>query len=226
METACRSAAVATARLAMKARLVMPAGGVVTDACSARRSVVDEEPEEEGHDQQRGTHGGPRAEAATRAARVEVEEDDGRRSDEEEEARVPRARDAAARPAGGSSGDGRMDDAVATDEERIERVDDMEEEVHATGPSLAEGRMRRPGGPATYKEAGQRRRRRHRTGAATGTTTPEVRYVDGAESRRRELRLTIEVGPLAVDRTTGGRYEWRDGGLSRPESGTQGREPG
>ena len=79
---------------------------------------------------------------------------------------------------------------------------------------------------AVYKEAGQRRSRRQHAGAATGTTTPEVRYVDGAESRRRELRLAIEVGPLAVDRMTGGRYEWRDGGLSRPTGGTQGREPG
>ena len=204
-------------------RLGMPDGGVVTSACSARRSVVEGEPEEAERNQQRGVHDASSTAAATRTTAMEMDEIGGQSGGEEAEARASHARVAATRPARSND---RMGGAAGTSEARIERVEDMEEEVHATGPSLAEQRTRRPSGPATYKEAGQRRSRGHRTGPATGTVAPAVRYVDGVESRRRELRLAMEVGPLTVDRMTGGKYEWRDGGLKWTGQGAQGREPG
>ena len=226
LETACRGIAVATARLVMRARLTMPDGDAVTSACSTRRSVVDEEPEVEERDQQRGVHEASRTAAARRTTAMEMDEIGGQRDGEEAEAQASHAHGAATQPARSGGSNDRMDGAVGMSEGRIERVDEMEEEVHATGPSLAEQRTRRPGGPATYKEAGQRRSGGHRTGPATGTATPAVRYVDGVENRRRELRLAMEIGPLAVDRMTGGKYEWRDGGLRWTGRGAQEREPG
>ena len=59
------------------------------------------------------------------------------------------------------------------------------------------------------------RRHRPRAGAAATAAAGAVPvwYVARAAEPRMALRKAIAMGALAVDRTVGGQYEWRDGGL-------------
>ena len=59
------------------------------------------------------------------------------------------------------------------------------------------------------------RRHRPRAGAAAAAATgaAQVQYVARAAEPRAALRKAIAMGALAIDRTVGGQYEWRDGGL-------------
>ena len=56
----------------------------------------------------------------------------------------------------------------------------------------------------TYDEVARRRQRRGWRPV----------YVDSA-SRPRAKRDSIQMGAAALERTVGGAYEWRDGGLKR-----------
>ena len=88
-----------------------------------------------------------------------------------------------------------------------------------SGPDLetAEGRPKRKrrradgGEGGTYDETARRAPRRQRT----------VRYM-ARPGRGGAKRDAIQVGAAVVERTTRGRYEWRDGGL-RPVSGARKR---
>ena len=74
------------------------------------------------------------------------------------------------------------------------------------GTSVSGGRSRRQGRTVTdYSETARRRPR------ATG-----VQYARRGGACRVPLRTTIEVGPMTVERTVAGQYEWRDAALQTP----------
>ena len=81
------------------------------------------------------------------------------------------------------------------------------EGVHAGdgGGTLAQARARRPKRQATYDETTRRKARR----------TREVAYLERGQGRGAK-RNAIVLGPAAIERIVGGRYEWRDAGYKRP----------
>ena len=96
----------------------------------------------------------------------------------------------------------------------------------ATEP-LSLTRPRRETTAAAQPKAGKRRQQRAGAATEAATGSERARRNTGAADPRTTLRKAIAMGPLAVDRVVGGRYEWRDGGLRWPKTRAgRRREPG